>query len=422
MRPNTSPRIPRIDTLPDLARPAARHPDLTPGHDPLGSRAGPPPVNGLKSAKPLRSPARGAWRSRASCPIDGRQASRPETRMLTDHERIARQQGDPALLRLQRALSRLKSVLTYMNTGAHPDDEHSGLLAALRFHYGMRVVVACATRGEGGQNAIGPERGAALGVLRTREMEASARVIDAGIAWLGHGPDDPLHDFGFSKSGDDTLARWGERRILERLVKAYRMERPDIVSPTFLDVPGQHGHHRAMTRAAVGAFALGGRSGRLPGAFRGGPAAVAGGEALSPRLVRRRHLLRRRRAASGRNRGRRTAAARSGDGRHLRADRRMVARLSSQPRHGNLARRGADALAAASPSLGADGDRTGAEHRGRAPPRPRGPRGATGPAGLRSRRASGSAGFRRCGHRRVPVRRCGHAHRSSGRPMDRCRA
>ena len=54
--------------------------------------------------------------------------------MLTDHERIARQQGEPALLRLQRALSRLKSVLTYMNTGAHPDDEHSGLLAALRFH------------------------------------------------------------------------------------------------------------------------------------------------------------------------------------------------------------------------------------------------------------------------------------------------
>jgi LmbE family N-acetylglucosaminyl deacetylase len=176
--------------------------------------------------------------------------------MLTDHERIARQQGEPALLRLQRALSRLKSVLTYMNTGAHPDDEHSGLLAALRFHYGMRIVVACATRGEGGQNAVGPERGAALGVLRSREMEASARAIDASIVWLGHGPDDPIHDFGFSKSGEDTLARWGERRVIERLVRAYRIERPDIVSPTFLDVPGQHGHHRAMTRAAIEAFAL----------------------------------------------------------------------------------------------------------------------------------------------------------------------
>ncbi|MCB8820531.1 PIG-L family deacetylase [Microvirga rosea] len=143
-----------------------------------------------------------------------------------------------------------------MNTGAHPDDEANGLLAALRFAYGMRVVVACSTRGEGGQNALGSERGGALGVLRTAEMEEAARRIDADVAWLGHGPDDPVHDFGFSKNGDDTLRRWGEERILERLVRAYRQYRPDIVIPTFLDVPGQHGHHRAMTRAAEQAFVL----------------------------------------------------------------------------------------------------------------------------------------------------------------------
>ncbi|MCB5175182.1 PIG-L family deacetylase [Microvirga sp. SM9] len=143
-----------------------------------------------------------------------------------------------------------------MNTGAHPDDEANGMLAALRFAYGMRVVVACSTRGEGGQNALGPERGGALGVLRTAEMEEAARRIDADVVWLGHGPDDPVHDFGFSKNGDDTLRRWGEERIVERLVRAYRQYRPDIVIPTFLDVPGQHGHHRAMTRAAERAFVL----------------------------------------------------------------------------------------------------------------------------------------------------------------------
>ncbi|GEO37809.1 PIG-L domain-containing protein [Skermanella aerolata] len=157
---------------------------------------------------------------------------------------------------LHRALERLGSVLTVMNTGAHPDDEASGLLAALRFGYGMRVVVACSTRGEGGQNGLGPERGAALAVLRTREMEAAARVLDAGIAWLGMGPGDPVHDFGFSKNAEDTLARWGDDRIVDRLVRAYRRERPDIVITTFLDVPGQHGHHRAMTRAAETAVAL----------------------------------------------------------------------------------------------------------------------------------------------------------------------
>lgn len=174
--------------------------------------------------------------------------------MLRDHERIAREMADPALVRLHRKLERLSSVLTVMNTGAHPDDEASGMLAALRFGLGMRIVIACSTRGEGGQNAIGPERGAALGVLRTREMEVAARALDADVIWLGHGPDDPVYDFGFSKDGDDTLARWGEDRIVERLVRAYREERPDIVIPTFLDVPGQHGHHRAMTRAAVMAF------------------------------------------------------------------------------------------------------------------------------------------------------------------------
>ncbi|WP_425488173.1 PIG-L family deacetylase [Microvirga mediterraneensis] len=176
--------------------------------------------------------------------------------MPDDHSRLARAVHQPALVRLHRALSRLPSVVTVMNTGAHPDDEHNGLLAALRFAYGMRIVVACSTRGEGGQNALGPERGGALGVLRTAEMEESARRIDADVAWLGHGPDDPVHDFGFSKNGDDTLRRWGEERIVERLVRAYRRYRPDIVLPTFLDVPGQHGHHRAMTRAAETALAL----------------------------------------------------------------------------------------------------------------------------------------------------------------------
>ncbi|MDF2687687.1 MAG: LmbE family protein, partial [Microvirga sp.] len=119
--------------------------------------------------------------------------------MLDDHSRFDRAVHQPSLVRLHRALSRLRSVLTVMNTGAHPDDEMNGMLAALRFAYGMRVVVACSTRGEGGQNALGPERGAVLGVLRTAEMEEAARRMDADVAWLGHGPDDPVHDFGFSK-------------------------------------------------------------------------------------------------------------------------------------------------------------------------------------------------------------------------------
>ncbi|MDF2797820.1 MAG: family deacetylase [Devosia sp.] len=176
--------------------------------------------------------------------------------MLDDRQRLQRRAASPRLVRLYRALSRLRSTVTAMNTGAHPDDEHNGLLALLRHQYGMRIVVACSTRGEGGQNTLGPERLGALGILRSREMEEAARVIDADIAWLGLGPNDPIHDFGFSKSGPDTLARWGEDLIIDRLVRAYRHYRPDIVLPTFLDVGGQHGHHRAMTQAAERAIAL----------------------------------------------------------------------------------------------------------------------------------------------------------------------
>lgn len=176
--------------------------------------------------------------------------------MLTPRERIERQMADPWLVRLHRRLSALKSTITVMHTGAHPDDEQNGLLAYFRMALGMRTIIACSTRGEGGQNALGPERLGALGVIRSRELEEAARVIDADISWLGHGPADLIHDFGFSKDGDQTFGRWGQQRIVERLVRAYRRERPDIVIPTFLDVPGQHGHHRAMTRAAKSAIAL----------------------------------------------------------------------------------------------------------------------------------------------------------------------
>lgn len=176
--------------------------------------------------------------------------------MLTARDRLARRKSRPAIVAFHRALTRLTSTLTVMNTGAHPDDEQSGMLALMRFGMGMRVIIACSTRGEGGQNTLGPERTGALGVLRSREMEEAARELDADVVWLGHGPDDSVHDFGFSKSGPDTLARWGKDRIIERLVRAYRQERPDIVIPTFLDVPGQHGHHRAMTEAAETAITL----------------------------------------------------------------------------------------------------------------------------------------------------------------------
>ncbi|MFK8082243.1 MAG: PIG-L family deacetylase [Granulosicoccus sp.] len=137
-----------------------------------------------------------------------------------------------------------------MNSGAHPDDETSALLAALSYRDGLDVSYACANRGEGGQNDIGTESSAVLGTLRTAEMEQAAKALDMRLYWLSTHPDDSISDFGFSKSGHETLLKWGHERTLQRFVSIVRREQPDILCPTFLDIPGQHGHHRAMTSMA----------------------------------------------------------------------------------------------------------------------------------------------------------------------------
>ncbi len=153
-------------------------------------------------------------------------------------------------IELWNALLPLRSAASFMMTGAHPDDEASILLARLVKKDGVRVIYACATRGQGGQNALGPEAGKALAAIRTREMEEAARVLDMEVHWLD------LPDFGFAKTAEATLAAWGRDRLLERLVRAIRTARPDVLCPTFLDVPGQHGHHRAITQATIAAFDL----------------------------------------------------------------------------------------------------------------------------------------------------------------------
>jgi len=166
---------------------------------------------------------------------------------LTAAARIRAQR--PRITELWLALLPLKSCVSFMNTGAHPDDETSGMLAALRAR-GFDLSVAWSTRGEGGQNDIGLELGADLGALRTAEMEAASAALSLRLYWLGQDADDSITDFGFSKSGVETLAKWGRDCTLARFVHIVRRERPDIICPTFLDVPGQHGHHRAMTEAA----------------------------------------------------------------------------------------------------------------------------------------------------------------------------
>lgn len=182
----------------------------------------------------------------------------------SDLELIAAQKGEPAIVKLYRQLERLTSTVTLMTTGAHPDDEPSGMLAALRHVYGIHPVLYCITRGEGGQNAIGPERGSVLGVLRTREMTEASRSLDASLAFGSQGHHDHMHDFGFSKDPNQTIDRWGRDRVIERMTWAVRHYKPDVIMNCFLDVGGQHGHHRAANVATFIVAELSGNAEEFP--------------------------------------------------------------------------------------------------------------------------------------------------------------
>jgi LmbE family N-acetylglucosaminyl deacetylase len=146
-----------------------------------------------------------------------------------------------------------------LHIGAHPDDEDSGLVAYLSHGLGVRAVYWSATRGEGGQNRRGAERGEALGILRTWES-LLAREVDGGEVLFG-----PFYDYGFSKSGDDALRRWGRDHLILELARAIRIVQPAVVVVRWSgDAADGHGHHQAIGAVAAEAFDVAGEAGRFP--------------------------------------------------------------------------------------------------------------------------------------------------------------
>lgn len=158
------------------------------------------------------------------------------------------------VVKLWQALKPLETTVSFMNTGAHPDDERSDLLAYLSRGLGVRTASVITNRGEGGQNEIGNELGNTLGIIRSRELIEASKVTGVDLYMLSQEPDDDIYDFGFSKSPVETLDKWGEEVTYERLIQLIRMYKPDIVYPSFRDVDTQHGHHRAINQLTIKAF------------------------------------------------------------------------------------------------------------------------------------------------------------------------
>ncbi len=147
-------------------------------------------------------------------------------------------------------LRSFREMGTVLHLAAHPDDENTQLITYLARGRGYRTAYLSITRGDGGQNEIGPEFDEKLGVARTQELLA-ARRLDGGRQFFTR-----AIDFGFSKTPEETLRIWDHQQVLADVVRVIRTFRPDVIVTRFPVPPGSggHGHHTASAMLAVEAF------------------------------------------------------------------------------------------------------------------------------------------------------------------------
>lgn len=146
---------------------------------------------------------------------------------------------DRGVMGLAQVLKRLNTSASAMMIGAHPDDEDTALLAYLARGENARTAYLSLTRGDGGQNIIGPELGEALGVIRTEEL-LQARRLDGAEQYFTR-----AYDYGFSKTLAEAQAKWPESVVLCDAVRAIREFRPLVVISQFSGTPADgHGQHQ----------------------------------------------------------------------------------------------------------------------------------------------------------------------------------
>jgi LmbE family N-acetylglucosaminyl deacetylase len=165
-------------------------------------------------------------------------------------EQAAEAPSPAAILQDLRSFNQMGSVLY---VAAHPDDENTVLIAYMARGLDYRTAYLSVTRGDGGQNVLGPDFGEKLGVARTQELLA-ARRLDGGRQFFTRAV-----DFGFSKDYRQALNIWGEQDVLADVVRVIRTFRPDVVINRFSTQPGgTHGHHTASAVLGLEAFKLAG--------------------------------------------------------------------------------------------------------------------------------------------------------------------
>jgi LmbE family N-acetylglucosaminyl deacetylase len=166
---------------------------------------------------------------------------------------LAQAPKKPHIGEIQQMLEKLDVLGSVLYVAAHPDDENTSLITYFANEEHMRTAYLSATRGDGGQNLIGPEIREGLGLIRTQELLA-ARRTDGGQQFFSR-----ASDFGYSKHPDETFNIWNKEEVLADFVWVFRKFRPDIVITRFNTIAGvTHGHHTASAILAKEAFKLSG--------------------------------------------------------------------------------------------------------------------------------------------------------------------
>jgi LmbE family N-acetylglucosaminyl deacetylase len=195
----------------------------------------------------------------------------------------------PNAAEIQLELSKLNFLGSVLYVAAHPDDENTRIITSMANGRLAETAYLSMTRGDGGQNLIGPEMRDLLGLIRTQELLA-ARRIDGGIQFFTR-----ANDFGYSRSVDETMKIWNKEEILSDVVRVYRKFKPDVIITRFpADERAGHGHHTASAVLAQEAFDISPRTRARPGGSGAGQATRGNHGGGARRPIRRDGGFRRR--------------------------------------------------------------------------------------------------------------------------------
>ncbi|HNP33912.1 MAG TPA: PIG-L family deacetylase [Flavobacterium sp.] len=170
--------------------------------------------------------------------------------LLLSIKGTAQQPAKPNAAEIYNQIQKLNFLGSVLYIAAHPDDENTRLISYLSNDIKAETGYLSLTRGDGGQNLIGPELREQLGVIRTQEL-IEARKIDGGEQFFSR-----ANDFGFSKNPDETLQIWDKDQVLSDVIWVIRKFQPDVIINRFDHrSPGTtHGHHTSSAMLSFEAF------------------------------------------------------------------------------------------------------------------------------------------------------------------------